>query len=124
MLNISTTTCGDVTLLCVEGRIVRGETDTLIDAVRAQAATSMVVLDLAHVNMIDAGGLGVMLELRELTESRGIEFRLENVTHLVKRILEITRLDTVFQIGWNKFIWPSCSSTTGPALLLVPFSCH
>lgn len=118
MLNICTTTFGDIALFSVEGRIVRGETDPLVDAVRAQTATSVVVLDLARVNLIDAGGLGVMLELRELTESRGIEFRLENVTQLVKRILEITRLDTIFDLGWNKFPLPV------PASRLVPFCCH
>ena len=57
------------------------------------------MLNLARVNTIDAGGLGVLLRLREQTESRGIEFRLEHVTRLVRRILEITKLDTVFKMS-------------------------
>src|SRR4030095_3806873 len=96
---VHTTKFGNVALVCVEGRIVAGETDALRSAVLAQVDTSVVVLDLAHVNTIDAGGLGVMLELREQTESRGIEFRLEHVTQLVRRILEITKLDSVFNIS-------------------------
>ena len=68
-------------------------------AVMAQVDVSVIVLDLAHVNTIDAGGLGVMLELRDYTESRGVEFRLENVTNLVRRIMEITKLDSVFKIS-------------------------
>ena len=99
MLKVHTAKLGNVALLCVEGRIVRGETDALRNAVLAHVDTSVVVLDLAHVNTIDAGGLGVMLELREETESRGIEFRLEHVTQLVRRILEITKLDSVFNIS-------------------------
>ena len=83
----------------MEGRIVRGETDALRNAVLAQTDSNLVVLDLAHVNTIDAGGLGVMLELREETESRGIEFRLQHVTQLVWRILEITKLDSVFKVS-------------------------
>ena len=98
MLKVHITKFGNVALLCVEGRIVRGETDVLRSAVLAQTDTSLVVLNLAHVNTIDAGGLGVMLELREQTESKGIEFRLEHVTQLVRRILEITKLDTVFKV--------------------------
>jgi anti-anti-sigma factor len=99
MLKIHTAKLGNVALLCVEGRIVRGETDALRNAVLAEVDTSMVILDLTHVNTIDAGGLGVMLELREETESRGIEFKLEHVTQLVRRILEITKLDSVFNIS-------------------------
>jgi len=57
------------------------------------------VLDLARVNTIDAGGLGVMLELRADAESRGVEFRLRNVNRLVKQIFTITRLDSVFGIS-------------------------
>jgi len=99
MLNIHNTKFGNVALLSVEGKIVRGETDALRKAVLAQVDASVIILDLARVNTIDAGGLGVMLELREYTESRGVEFRLENVTNLVRRILEITRLDSVFKIS-------------------------
>ena len=99
MLKVQTAKFGNVALLCVEGRIVRGETDALRNAVLTHVDTSVVVLDLAHVNTIDAGGLGVMLELREETESRGIEFRLDHVTQLIRRILEITKLDSVFNIS-------------------------
>jgi anti-anti-sigma factor len=99
MLKIHIAKSGNVALLCVEGRIIRGETDALRNAVLAHADISVLVLDLAQVHTIDAGGLGVMLELREETESKGIEFRLEHVTQLVRRILEITKLDSVFNIS-------------------------
>ena len=99
MLKVHITRLGNVAHLYVAGRIIRGETDALRDAVLAQADAGVVVVNLARVNTIDAGGLGVMLELREQTESNGIEFRLEHVTQLVRRILEITKLDTVFKIS-------------------------
>lgn len=98
MLKVHARKFGNVALLCVKGKIIRSEAATLRSAVLAQVDTSVVVLDLAHVNTIDAGGLGMMLELREQIESKGIEFRLNNVTELVRRILEITSLDTVFDI--------------------------
>jgi anti-anti-sigma factor len=58
-----------------------------------------VVLDLAQVALIDASGLGALLELREWTQSMGIEFRLMNIRKLVQQVFEITRLDTVFEIS-------------------------
>jgi anti-sigma B factor antagonist len=102
MLKVHTTNGPNVAVLCVQGRIVRGETEVLRNAVLAQREVSLVVLDLARVSMIDAGGLSLLLELREYTESSGIEFRLKNVTKLVRQVLEITRLDTVFDISMGK----------------------
>jgi len=101
MLEVQIKKLGNLSVFCVRGKIVRGETDLLRSAVLAQDDASVVVLDLAGVNTIDAGGLGLMLELREQTESKGIEFRLENVTKPVRRILEITKLDSVFKISGN-----------------------
>lgn len=99
MLRIDTMKLGKVVQLGLEGDIVRGETDVLRKIVLGQADACLILLDLARVETIDAGGLGVMLELREDTQSRGIEFRVKNVTRLVRQILEITRLDTVFEIS-------------------------
>ncbi len=78
--------------------MLNGETATLRDAVKSQSQVRTVVLDLAQVNTIDAAGLGVMLELREQTQSKGIGFKLMNVTRLVSRVLEVTRLDSVFEV--------------------------
>jgi len=58
----------------------------------------VVVLDFARVELIDARGLGVLLELQEFTQSRGIEFRLINVNSLVQQVLNISRLNSVFEI--------------------------
>ena len=102
MLKVHTTNGPNVAILCVQGRIVRGETEVLRNAVLAQRKVSVVVLDLTRVNTIDAGGLGLLLELRQHTESRSIEFSLKNVTKRVRQVLEITRLDTVFDISVGK----------------------
>ena len=98
MLKVHTKNLGTVAILCLQGRVVSGETAALRKAVHSQSGASALVLDLARVSTIDAGGLGVMLELREQTQSKGIEFRLVNVTKLVRRVLEITRLNSVFEI--------------------------
>src|SRR5262249_60827065 len=95
MLNVHTTNNPNVAVLCVQGRIVRGEMEVLRNAVLAQWKASVVVLDLARVSMIDAGGLGLLLELRRHTESSGIEFRLKNVTKLVRQVVAIKRVGYV-----------------------------
>ncbi|MDX6527782.1 MAG: hypothetical protein QOH41_72 [Blastocatellia bacterium] len=98
MLKVHAKNLGTVTVLCLQGQIVNGETEILRNAVHSVSGASAVILDLARVTRVDAGGLGVMLALREQAESKGIRFELMNVTKLVSRVLEITRLDSVFQI--------------------------
>jgi len=98
MLRVYAKKLGTVTIVCLQGRIVNGETAALRDAVDSQSNVSAVVLDLARVSTIDAAGLGVMLELRERTQSRGVAFKLMNITKLVGRVLEITRLNSVFEV--------------------------
>src|SRR5262245_22849554 len=97
MLKIYARNLGNVAVLCLEGRIVNGETSVLREAVASQRANA-VVLDLSRVNTIDASGLGLMLELRKQTELRGARFKLMNVSQFVRRVFEITRLDTVFEV--------------------------
>ena len=63
----------------------------------SQTHTRMLVLDLAQVDRIDAGGLGVLLGLREWAYSHAIRFRLMNVMNQVEHVLELTRLDRVFE---------------------------
>ncbi len=98
MLKVHIKNLGTIAILCLQGRMVRGETAALNRAVHSQSEVSAVVLDLARVSTVDAGGLGVMLELREQTQSKGIDFKLMNVTKLVSRVLEITRLNSVFEV--------------------------
>ena len=47
MLKVHAKNLGTVAILCLQGRIVNGETATLRDAVRSQSQVSAVVLDLA-----------------------------------------------------------------------------
>jgi anti-anti-sigma factor len=109
MLIVHVEKLGDVAVLHIQGKIVYGDaTTSLREAVFAQAGASAVLLDLAQVEIIDAGGLGALLELRKWTQSKGIEFRLMNVTRLVEQVLEITSLDTVFEISCRESM--SCTA--------------
>lgn len=109
MLNVHAKNLGTVVVLCLQGQIVTGETEILRDAVQSVSEVSALILDLARVTTIDAGGLGVMLQLREQAESKGIRFQLMNVTKQIGRVLEITRLDSVFQITSGVEFLPAVS---------------
>ena len=89
-----------VEVLCLEGRIVNGETEVLRSfAQLASDDTSEIILDLSDVSVVDAHGLGVLLQLREQTREKGIHFELRNVSKPLYRLFEITRLNTVFEIN-------------------------
>lgn len=113
MLKVQAEKLGTVTILHFQGRIVNGiATTTLREAVFSQARASTVVLNLAQVDLIDAGGLGALLDLREWTQSKQIEFRLMNVTRLVQHVLEITSLDSVFEITSQEMVLAAAGPTS------------
>ena len=98
MLNATAQKLGDSTVLRCQGRIVIGEAYAILrNAVLRQTYTRTLILDLAQVDRIDAGGLGVLLGLREWACSRAIRFQLMNVTNRVEHVLELTKLDRVFE---------------------------
>jgi len=107
MLGVAISTHGNVVTLCLRGKIVIGKTGILRKVVEAQTKSCVIMLDLSRVTAIDAHGLGVLLELRQHAESTGIEFRLMNVTKLVGRVLEITRLNSVFNIAAEAEVLPA-----------------
>jgi len=109
MLKVHAKKLGTAGVLCLQGQIVNGETEILRTVVQSLSETSAVILDLARVTAVDAHGLGVMLELRERTHEKGIRFELMNVSKPMKRVLEITRLDSVFQIISGVEFFPEVS---------------
>jgi len=109
MLKVNTRQLENVAVIVLEGRMVTGETDILSDAVRLQSDVSSLVLDLARVTTVDARGLGLLLELRDEVQSRGIRFKVINATNLVRRVFEITRLDSVFEFSPAVEFAPSVS---------------
>ena len=106
MLKVHARNLWKVAILCLQGRIVHGETAPLRRAVNSQSGVVAVILDLARVSTIDAGGLGVMLELRAQTQAKGIGFTLINVNGFVSNVLKITRLDSVFEVSFGEEVLP------------------
>ena len=109
MLKVHAKNSGTAAVLCLQGQIVNGETEILRNAVQSLSDVSTVILDFAWVTMVDAGGLGVMLSLREQVQSKGMRFELMNVNKRVSMVLKLTRLDTVFRITSGVEFFPAVS---------------
>jgi anti-anti-sigma factor len=69
----------------------------LQDTAMSQRQVRFLVLDLAQVDRIDAGGLGILLGVQEWARANAIRFKLMNVMNGVEQILELTGLDRVFE---------------------------
>jgi len=99
MLTVTVQNLGDVAILRCQGRIVVGVENTILwNAVLSQTNISTLILDLAQVDGIDAGGLGVLLGLRARTRAKGILFQLMNVRDRMQQMLELANLHRVFEI--------------------------
>jgi anti-anti-sigma factor len=106
MLKVHTKKLGSVAVLCLQGQIVTGETESLRAAVSELSGFKSVILDFARVSTVDAGGLGVMLGLREQVGAKGIRLALMNLSKGVSTVLSVARLDSVFEISSGREFFP------------------
>jgi anti-anti-sigma factor len=89
---------GDACVLRCRGRIVAGEAYAVLrDTAMSQGRARLLVLDLAEVDRIDAGGLGVLLGVRQWALAHAIRFKLMNLVNGVEQLFELTALNRVFE---------------------------
>jgi anti-anti-sigma factor len=98
MLNTKTEIFADAAVVYCSGRIVRGAEAILCLAVTSQVDKRTIVVDLADVRMVDAAGLGVFAMLAWWARAQEIELILANPNSYVRKLVEITKLDTVLQV--------------------------
>jgi anti-anti-sigma factor len=90
----------DVTVLRCSGRILRGDPVCVLkDTVIAQRNARIVILDLSDVEILDGGGLGMLVFLQRWTKENGIQLKLVNPSDLVREMLDRTHLTEVFDIS-------------------------
>lgn len=85
-------------VVAVRGRLVVGAGADAPDwrAAAASGRVEHVVLDLADVTAIDAGGIGRLLDVRQALVSRGVRLSVAAVAPRVQRVLTLVGLDAVF----------------------------
>jgi anti-anti-sigma factor len=91
---------GDVAVLQCAGRMVSTQALLLLkDAVTSLSQFRVVVLDLSEVDMLDAGGLGMLVSLHNWACANSTQLKLVNPSKLVRQMLELTRLTFVLHIS-------------------------
>jgi anti-anti-sigma factor len=99
MLTVKSERAGDVGVIKCTGRIVRGQESILSAAVLAQKQSRVIVLDLSEVEVLDAGGLNLLVSLHGWTERNNIHLKLVNPQRFVYEMLTRTHLDWVFDVS-------------------------
>src|SRR5262245_20579782 len=97
--------------LAISGEIDLAVADELFQAANAALAGDAcdeLVLDLSEVSFIDSTGLGTLVAIRNATLDRAVTLRLRDATPPVRRLLEITNLDSVFNMSDSR---PEASAT-------------
>jgi anti-anti-sigma factor len=99
-LHIEVEKSREVAVLQCTGRIVRNEAlAPLRKVLTSLSHLRVIVLDLSEVEMLDASGLGVLVSLHNWTSARGIQLKLVNPSKLLREMLELTGLASVFHIS-------------------------
>jgi anti-anti-sigma factor len=65
----------------------------------ARTGSGVVEVDLGATSEIDASGLGVLVLLQKRARERGLTTRLLNASRSIHEMLQLTRLDSLFEIG-------------------------
>ena len=97
MLDVTIHDLGETAVVRCVGRIGVGETETLRKAV-SQSIRRPVVLDLARVDAVDGSGIGLLVFLHGWARAARIDLQFMKPTRLVRELLELTNLDSVFKI--------------------------
>ena len=91
----------DVTVLDLKGRErIRGATIALHESIRCLAGEGkiQVLLDLAWVKQIDAGGLGELVSSHVTLDEKGGALKLMHMTESVHELMTLTKLLPVFDV--------------------------
>lgn len=97
-LTLESRRVGDVTVIKCGGRIVEGdESAPLVERTsRLLPLEPYIVLDLAAVEFVDSGGLGLLVRLRSKAQNAGGDVKLCALPPRIAEILRVTRLQSVF----------------------------
>jgi len=90
----------DVAVVQCSGRLVRGAAlDGFRRGIEQLDRLRVLVLDLSEIGQIDAGGLSTLLLVRRWAVQNSARLKLVDPPVFLRRLLEATRLNSVFEIS-------------------------
>ncbi len=100
-MQLSTHEDGRVTIVTVSGDLVIGEPETTfkkkVSRLIEDGQVNLVV-DLTGVGFLDSSGLGSLVRAMTMSQKEGGQTKLAGVGPQVRKLLEMTKLDSVFEI--------------------------
>ena len=92
---------------------VKGEVDTqsapkLLDKIRAAMARKpqVIILNLSGVTRMDSSGVAILVEGIQLARKEEIILSLQDVSKPAQSVLEVARVDKLFQVSGNNYLPP------------------
>ena len=90
---------GNVTILTLSGKIVGGPESLKFNQTLSNLIDEgnvNVILDLSKIELMNSSGLGIIIHsVNQLKQNNG-SLKLANVSSKIKQIMEITKLDSIF----------------------------
>jgi anti-sigma B factor antagonist len=103
-LQIDIETHGTVTVITPLGDIDLSKSSQLRNAIHPilEETPSKIIVDLSHVPYMDSSGVATLIEGLQLSKQANINFCLCALTQGVSSIIELARLDQIFEIVDSK----------------------
>jgi len=103
-LHIETELLDDVFLITPVGDVDLSQSDQLRKVIKASldSTNQKVVIDLKHVKYMDSSGVATLIEGLQLARTSGIELVLCSLTQSVEAVLQLSKLDQIFDIFSNR----------------------
>ena len=92
---------GSVTIVAVDGNLVIGEPETAFKRTIAQLLEKgqvQLLIDMRAVKFLDSSGLGALVRAMTTSQNEGGQTKLLGAGPQVRKLLEMTRLDSVFEM--------------------------
>ncbi len=92
---------GRVTILTVSGDLVIGEPESLFKKTITRLLEEgrvFFLIDLKGVTFLDSSGLGALVRVMTVSQKEGGQTKLVHAGPQVRKLLEMTKLDSVFEI--------------------------
>ena len=99
-MQLTTNDNGPVTILTVDGDLVIGESESLfkrtVTRLIEEGKVNLLV-DLRGVGFLDSSGLGALVRAMTMSQKEGGQAKLLGAGPQVRKLLEMTKLDSVFE---------------------------